>query len=502
MARRALIMAGGGLKVAFQAGVLQVWLDEAKLTFDDADGASGGCFNLAMYAQGLSGTEIADNWRLHFDPVSAIDLNWRQDLRLLYAESLLTYDRFREHVLPAWRLDWEQIRAAKRSCYFNAYNFSRHELRTFAAREMSEDHLIAAVSLPIWFPPITIEGDRYIDAVYVTDANIEAALDRGADELWIIWTVSTNGEWNPGFVAEYFQIIEAAANGRLRLALERIERSNKARAAGEPAAYDREIVVRLLEAEVPVHYLVDVSADRIREAVERGVAVGRRWCLENGFRLAAPSAATEPDKGTISVGFREVMKGSLISGDRDPRSPTRPLTRADYAEVSLAITIADIDRFIAEPEHEASMTGTITWTGHADQPAIEGGVFNLFVDQGDPTSKQMRYQLTFTDDGAAVTLSGVKYVHDDPGFDLWSDTSTLYCQVCPAGETPEPDNSNVLAAGVIRIHLPDFLRQLTTFRAHGGHPAENLDGLARFGRFFLGSLWDVYGREILANSPI
>ena len=29
MAKRSLIMAGGGLKVGFQAGVLQVWLDEA-----------------------------------------------------------------------------------------------------------------------------------------------------------------------------------------------------------------------------------------------------------------------------------------------------------------------------------------------------------------------------------------------------------------------------------------------------------------------------------------
>jgi predicted patatin/cPLA2 family phospholipase len=27
--KRSLILAGGGLKVAFQAGVLQVWLDEA-----------------------------------------------------------------------------------------------------------------------------------------------------------------------------------------------------------------------------------------------------------------------------------------------------------------------------------------------------------------------------------------------------------------------------------------------------------------------------------------
>lgn len=57
--KRSLILAGGGIKVAFQAGVLEVWLDEAGLTFDHVDAASGGVFNLAMLCQELSGTEIA-----------------------------------------------------------------------------------------------------------------------------------------------------------------------------------------------------------------------------------------------------------------------------------------------------------------------------------------------------------------------------------------------------------------------------------------------------------
>ena len=51
--RRSLILAGGGLKVALQAGVLQVWLDEAGLEFDHVDGASGGVFNLAMLCLSL-----------------------------------------------------------------------------------------------------------------------------------------------------------------------------------------------------------------------------------------------------------------------------------------------------------------------------------------------------------------------------------------------------------------------------------------------------------------
>src|SRR5579884_4555789 len=91
--KRSLILASGGLKVAFQAGVLQVWLDEAGLSFDHADGASGGCFNLAMYVQGQSGRQIADNWR-RFEPLSGLSLNLAQFDRLLFAKSLFTLDAY------------------------------------------------------------------------------------------------------------------------------------------------------------------------------------------------------------------------------------------------------------------------------------------------------------------------------------------------------------------------------------------------------------------------
>ena len=75
MPKRSLMLAGGGLKIAFQAGVLQVWLDEAGIEFDHADGVSAACFNLAMWAQGMTGTQIADCWR-KFRPVAAVKLSF------------------------------------------------------------------------------------------------------------------------------------------------------------------------------------------------------------------------------------------------------------------------------------------------------------------------------------------------------------------------------------------------------------------------------------------
>ena len=179
--KRALILAGGGLKVAWQAGVLQVWLDEvrinrAPLTFDHADGASGGVFNLAMYCQGLSGKEIADNWR-NFPVLGSISPNWRQLLRVFWAESLFSYDKFRRVVLGGrWKLDWEKIRSSRRSGTFNAYDFTHHRLVVRTQEEMDKDgdFLVAGVSLPGWFSPVSIDGSLFIDAVYVTDARISS----------------------------------------------------------------------------------------------------------------------------------------------------------------------------------------------------------------------------------------------------------------------------------------------------------------------------------------
>src|SRR5437879_469782 len=111
--KRSLILPGDDIKVAFQAGVLQVWLDEAGLSFDHADGASGGNFNLVMLCQGISGTQIADNWR-NLNPNLGVSINWHESLKAFYARSLFTLDSYRKNVFPRWQLDWSKIRASVR----------------------------------------------------------------------------------------------------------------------------------------------------------------------------------------------------------------------------------------------------------------------------------------------------------------------------------------------------------------------------------------------------
>jgi Predicted esterase of the alpha-beta hydrolase superfamily len=344
--QRSLILAGGGIKVSFQAGVLQVWLDEAGLKFDHVDAASGGVFNLAMMCQGMTGLEIADNWR-NLNPRAGISLNITEFPKLIYAESLFTLDNYHKHVFPGWGLDWTKIRASQINATFNVFNFSKKEIEIIEPKDMTEEMFAACVSLPMWFPPVRIDGQTYIDAVYLTDANIEEAIRRGADEIWVIWTVSDKDEWHPGFVATYFQIIETSADGHYKAILKRIEQNNQAIAQGRLGEFGRHIEVKELKADIALHYLIDFSQDRLTEAVNLGVERAREWCSEQGIALNSPNVdyPTDVHQAKTTLSFTEEMKGFFSIGETDYHTGyTAGKSYGEAIMFHLTITVDGVNR--------------------------------------------------------------------------------------------------------------------------------------------------------------
>ena len=513
--KRSLILAGGGIKVAFQAGALQVWLDEAGLTFDHVDGASGGVFNLVMMCQGMTGRQIADNWR-NLNPKAGISFNPLAFVNLLYAESLFTLDNYRKHVFTGWGLDWDKIRATQLNNSFNVCNFSDKTLDIIEAKDMSEDMLCACVSLPMWFPPVHINGKTYIDPVYLTDANMDEAIRRGADELWVIWTVSDKDEWHPGFVATYFQTIETTADGHYKAALKRIADNNAAIAAGQPGQYGRHIEVKELKADVALHYLVDFSKDRMTETVNLGVQRAREWCKENNIPLkpSAEEFPTDVHTAPTKLSFTEEMKGYITFGELDYEKGAKAGKKSGTAIMfHLTITVDGVNRFVTDPEHDTNdVKGYVKCDALGGERPVESATFNLFVDDQDPAIKRMFYRLFFKDDqGNPLTLSGFKLIKDDPGFDVWHDTTTLFTRIlnghvsadeeAAAAKDPEKLKQMVKASGIIIIHFFDFLKQLTTFRTEGPTLSDRTSAMARFGRLFMGKLWDVYARNVLTSGP-
>lgn len=531
---RSLILAGGGIKVGYQAGCLQVLLDEAEIRFDHVDGASGGCFNAAMIANGMTGTEIANAWR-RLNPFDMVSFNVGEYYKIFWARSIASLDSLRKKVFPAWGLDWNRIRSCRAPVVtFNVYDFTHKRLLVLENKNMDEDYLAASVALPMWFPPIQRNGVTLFDAVYCTDANVGEGVRRGADEMWSIWTVADKPEYRDGFLAQYFHIIETVADTRffrdweevqaVNLAIERhgldatrsvpdlqIREGYLANAGLRPPPGRKRIDLHLIKQEVPIHYLINLSQDRMAETVEMGVRDARRYCEQRGInlkRLAAKPQAISLQRGSeqpVGLSFTEVMKGYFDPQATDPCEGERNGREVD-GRISFQVTIQidDLDRFIREPEHCARATGWVDARGLGGRLPLTKGTFNLFVTQeqegpDDPAQKKMVYELAFTlPSGEEVLLHGAKIVVDDPGLDVWEDLTRLEFVLKQNGN----GGPRSCGAGVLRIGAFDFMRQLTTFRVtHTHSPVESVQVLTRFGRFFIGQAWDVYARFFVDYAP-
>ncbi|ATB48139.1 GMC oxidoreductase [Corallococcus macrosporus] len=215
-----------------------------------------------------------------------------------------------------------------------------------------------------------------------------------------------------------------------------------------------------------------------------------------------------PEGGTVlsptpvvGLRFTERMRGFIHPG----HEPVTDYAGAEHegksqgrgAEFTLTITLTNLDRFLAEKAHAGIAQGTVhvhglTPPGGAE---VERGVFNLFVDTDSYYERRMLYLLPFTGlDGEQYLLDGYKHVRDDDGFDMWADTSTLYTVIRRGGDRGSP----AVASGIIRLGMPDFLQQLTTFAVLGTtSPVAKAHALKRFGSMFMGNLWDVFARTKL-----
>ena len=211
----------------------------------------------------------------------------------------------------------------------------------------------------MWFPPVTINGDTYIDSVYITDGNLEEAVRRGADEIWAIWTVSRKDEWRDGFVNQYFQIIETVADTNFFNYWHRIEENNRRSPPASRASSAGRSRCNLIEAEVPVHYLLNFSRDRMAEAVNMGVEDARAWCRQHEHsarRAGARLTPRPPAPAKTSLQFTETMKGALEKGanpqthaEYQAAADRRARTRTARMTVELTVNVADVEFYLTSP---------------------------------------------------------------------------------------------------------------------------------------------------------
>jgi hypothetical protein len=196
--------------------------------------------------------------------------------------------------------------------------------------------------------------------------------------------------------------------------------------------------------------------------------------------------------------FREKMSGPLTLGETDPLAGAGKGRQTPFT-FRATIRVDDMDAFVRDPRHLAQLDARISFTPWGEDLPVTRGTFNLFKAGDAPDTRLMVYGMTFEVDGRSYHLQGTKTIHDDRGFDLWHDTTRLYCHL----HEGTSESGRVVGAGVLKLGVRDVLSIVRSMHSERHQGMEEVEAIGKFGRFFLGTLWDVYAplaREAQAPS--
>ncbi|HUB33550.1 MAG TPA: patatin-like phospholipase family protein [Bryobacteraceae bacterium] len=161
----ALVLSAGALFAAWEVGVWK-WL-EPRFRPDLVVGASAGAWNAWAIAGGATAEELCRIWRdpqisriLQFGPHNTGLL--RPDALHIAAQEM--FESFRPRLPFACTL----------------VELPSLRLRLFRGSEITWRHLAAACSIPFGFPPVTIDGRRYVDGGLRGALPLWAAEEMGA----------------------------------------------------------------------------------------------------------------------------------------------------------------------------------------------------------------------------------------------------------------------------------------------------------------------------------
>jgi predicted acylesterase/phospholipase RssA len=497
-ARRSLILAGGGMRVAYQAGVVKA-LRESGLKFQHVDGTSGGTINLAMLLSGLSPDEMCDRWRTLEVRRFASFMPIEEYLRSWDMMGLASADGIREYVFPHLGIDADTINSVQgMSGTFNVCNYSRKVAETIPHQQMTIDLLVAGISLPIFMPPVKIGNDWYTDAVWIKDANLMEAVSRGSEELWVVWCIGNIREYLPGAFHQYVHMIEMAANGRLFEEFLRIAEFNRRIDTRElPSGVAQPIKLHVIKPRYPLpldpkFFLGKITASTL---IEMGYSDACRY-LETEMKpegLPFTPEATQMKSPGVGVTFSKTMVGGFTLGTADPEEGRR---RGEEAGTTfflrMTVAIPDVAAFTSGANQEAELTGNISHPSFGNLTLLKNSVLKPVAQKADPATAAC--ELRFRHGGSEYRLRGDMEVADGvaEGIDM-AGVATLRFRVYRV----VGDRTEVAGAGVVKLDGAGAIEMVRTMYATNAHTLEQkTDALWGFGKFYLRELWDTHARHL------
>ena len=184
--KRALIMAGGGSRGAFQIGVWK-YLVQRNWIPDIICGTSVGAINAAGIGSGLDIPALVRLWttynrrkmyRLNLIPFLSYFLSGRSLKPLLDTRSMET--------MVSDNVDFNRLKNNGTKIVISTVNVLTAQPCFFDNSQIRLEHILASSAMPILFPWQYIDGVPHWDGGTMTNIPIQPALDFGADEIIVV----------------------------------------------------------------------------------------------------------------------------------------------------------------------------------------------------------------------------------------------------------------------------------------------------------------------------
>lgn len=243
-----------------------------------------------------------------------------------------------------------------------------------------------------------------------------------------------------------------------------------------------------------VNPLLTISA-----LAERNVRIlidKNKWKLDYDTYIPDEQIGTERKLG---IQFTEKMSGHVSAqaagGSFEDYQQAEQKGKDDDqpCEFTLTIRSDDLDLMLNDESHQASAAGSVLVPMLSSKAmSVSNGKFHLFVQDPDSHNiRQMQYALNLTaEDGQQYYFYGFKMVRNDAGIDMIKDVITLYTSIYNGTD----DTGTLAARGIIHIKIDDFMRQLRSIKVlNARNHKQRIDALARFTKYFSGTMAEVYG---------
>ena len=193
---KCLVLAGGGVKGAYQVGALKKWMAEDGRDYDLVAGISVGALNAAILCQTPAGDPKA-SWGI-LDSTwgrvnnTRIKKSWKPFgvLESLWKQSVYNSEPLQEWVRSG--VDSKKIQASGRKLRVVAVSLNTGETRVATESSINIPGWVnASAAFPVMLTPIEMEGHSWVDGGLRSITPLGEAIRAGADEIDMILCSST-----------------------------------------------------------------------------------------------------------------------------------------------------------------------------------------------------------------------------------------------------------------------------------------------------------------------